>query len=126
VDGMRLSALRLPLFVAHDLVRKPDTTFRDHAHLSWRRCCGQTSDAVASRERIFIFVIAGLDPAIHAEDRLDRISRWAFQNRDSSWTTGSQASEATPFFERLCPVVTKKENVRAALCSRDACRCLTF
>jgi len=35
----------------------------------------------------------GLDPAIHV-------------NEPDQWTTGSWASEATPFFERLCPVVT--------------------
>jgi hypothetical protein len=41
--------------------------------------------------------------------------RWGFASCTSPWTTGSYASEATPFFERLCPVVTMK-----------ICRCLTF
>jgi hypothetical protein len=41
----------------------------------------------------FCAVIAGLDPAIHAEGKL---ARWAFQNCNSAWTTGSS------------PVVTKE------------------
>jgi hypothetical protein len=47
-----------PPFSAHDLVRKPDTTFRDHAFaggepifLRWRRGGHQSSDAWAPRER---------------------------------------------------------------------------
>jgi hypothetical protein len=56
IGWMRLSALRLPsfkgglwkVFFAHDLIRKPVTTFRDHAL--------QNSDANALREGINIAV----------------------------------------------------------------------
>jgi hypothetical protein len=33
LDGMRLSALRLPFLWRMILVRKPDNTFRDHARI---------------------------------------------------------------------------------------------
>jgi hypothetical protein len=49
----------------------------------------------AFRLPYFRTVIAGLDPAIHADEKLNRISRLAFQNDKSAWTTGSS------------PVVTK-------------------
>jgi hypothetical protein len=35
------------------------------------------------------FVIAGLDPAIHAGAKLDRTYRLDFASRSSAWTTGS-------------------------------------
>ena len=52
-----------PLFLAHDLVRKPDTTFRDHAMREANQelcCCGgwQTSGAERVARRNFYFVIA--------------------------------------------------------------------
>ena len=51
MDGMRLSALRLPFF--------------------------------------YVVVIAGLDPAIHAEERRDQTSRLGLSEPPSAWTTGS-------------------------------------
>ncbi len=77
---MRLSALR-SLFLAHDLVRKPDTTFRDHAMRETNQksfvvvVVGKPRARIASRERDFYFVIAGLDPAIHAAAKLVQILR---------------------------------------------------
>jgi len=43
------------------------------------------------------FIIAGLDPAIHGAGPLHG--------------PPAQASEATPFCERLCPVVTRQERL---------------
>jgi len=49
-----------PLFVAHDLVRKPDTTFRDHAMrgAKIRFVVQQTSGAHRAARTEFYFVIA--------------------------------------------------------------------
>jgi len=49
---------------------------------------------------IFHFVIAGLDPAIHAEPPLGKVRRSAFVCQASAWTTGSS------------PVVTKENGPR--------------
>jgi hypothetical protein len=53
-----------------------------------------------------LFVIAGLDPAIHADSPLLKRDRTVF---DAIAQHGplAKASEETPFCERLCPVVTK-------------------
>jgi hypothetical protein len=48
------------------------------------------------------FVIAGLDPAIHAAVALATLQHGC----------AAQASEATPFRERLCPRMTSKEFAR--------------
>src|ERR1700727_1453793 len=39
--------------------------------------------------RSFILVIAGLDPAIHADAKADRAFRQGYESRTSAWTTGS-------------------------------------
>jgi hypothetical protein len=48
-----------PPFSAHDLVRKPDTTFRDHACAGGESLrgvvIGKTSGAFAPRERFVLF-----------------------------------------------------------------------
>jgi hypothetical protein len=53
---VRISALRLPSFRSHDLVRKPDATFRDHAwggDLLRTSRGSQSSDAQTLRENDF-------------------------------------------------------------------------
>jgi hypothetical protein len=49
-----------------------------------------------------LFVMAGLVPAIH-----DFVSK-----EGKTWTTGRRRAEATPFFERLCPVMTVETHLR--------------
>ena len=61
--GLRLSALRLPLF----LPVLPEASLL----ASWPARLGHMN---VSRERFFMFVIAGLDPAIHAGAGLLRLS----------------------------------------------------
>ena len=53
------------------------------------------------------FVIAGLDPAIHAEVTLEKRFPPALVGVTSAWTTGLGV-QRTPFCERLCPVVTSQ------------------
>jgi hypothetical protein len=67
------------LFVAHDLVRKPDTTFRDHAMQEAKvgsLLLFAKLGRRMRRENEFLFapsiVIAGLDPAIHGSAPLER------------------------------------------------------
>jgi hypothetical protein len=46
--------------------------------------------------------MAGLVPAIHV-----------FVSKESkTWITGRRRAEATPFFERLCPVMTVETHLR--------------
>jgi hypothetical protein len=56
------------------------------------------------RENAFSCVIAGLDPAIHAEVKHDWICREGLLGCRSAWTTGSS------------PVVTKKSASRERIC----------
>jgi hypothetical protein len=44
--------------------------------------------------------MAGLDPAIHV---------FVCRAEGKTWITGHRRAEATPFFERLCPVMTSVE-----------------
>src|SRR5690348_8755700 len=55
------------------------------------------------------FVIAGLDPAIHAEAEPAQRNPPALVGVTSAWTTGIGVRR-TPFCERLCPVVTISES----------------
>ncbi len=87
VRRIRISVFRrsASLFCAHDLVRKPDTTLgssprasffgimRDGKRIILVVCKPRARSA--SRERDFYFVIAGLDPAIHAAAKLVQILR---------------------------------------------------
>jgi len=41
--------------------------------------------------------MAGLDPAIHV---------FVFESGIKTWIAGHRQAKATPFFERLCPVMT--------------------
>jgi hypothetical protein len=67
-----------PSFFAHDLVRKPDTTFRDHAFaggdlfLRWRRGGGQSSGAEACRENDFVCPRGGVLPLPAARGEVER------------------------------------------------------
>jgi hypothetical protein len=97
--GMRLSALRLP-FIAEG-----------------KSLCVVVVGKARAQERvartILHAVIAGLDPAIHWGAGLLR-----FAARQHG-APGHRRSEATPFFERLCPVVTRERARGPRHCERQ-------
>jgi hypothetical protein len=65
----------------------------------------KTRTQCASREQ-FSFVIAGLDPAIHAEEQLAADSRQRLIRRKSAWTTGSSPAVTQPAAEKMCAAST--------------------
>jgi hypothetical protein len=84
---MRLSALRSPRLFVRERLKS----------LAW--WWSQSSDAKRAARTFFYFVIAGLDPAIHAAPRLAESHSHRLIRRISAWTTGSS------------PVVTMGENI---------------
>jgi hypothetical protein len=77
---MILSENRTPLFA---IMR----CCRGRILLAW--WCGRTRTRRRAARTIFYFVIAGLDPAIHARPRLAGICRPCLVRRASAWATGS-------------------------------------